>query len=36
MECIKCIKKKEKKDKKDKKPFEGIIIEKKVVVISFD
>lgn len=36
MDCIKCKKKKEKKEKKDKKPFEGIIIEKKDVVIVFD
>lgn len=35
MECEKCTKRKKKVSKKDK-PFEGIIIEKKEVVINFD
>ena len=35
MECEKCAKRKKKVLKKDK-PFEGIVIEKKEVVITFD
>jgi len=36
MDCEKCKKKKQKKTTKKDKPFEGIIIEKKEVIMEFN